>query len=103
MELFGAEAEPHAVNPRLTVNTAEAAIDAAKAGLGIARVLSYQAEASLNDGSLRLILEAYEPEAIPVSLVHREDRLPQAKVQSFIALAVPRLRKQLKGLDRTKD
>ena len=92
-----------AVNPRLTVNTAEAAIDAAKAGLGIARVLSYQAEASLNDGSLRLILEAYEPEAIPVSLVHREDRLPQAKVQSFIALAVPRLRKQLKGLDRTKD
>ena len=71
--------------------------------LGIARVLSYQAEASLNDGSLRLILEAYEPEAIPVSLVHREDRLPQAKVQSFIALAVSRLRKQLKGLDRTKD
>jgi DNA-binding transcriptional LysR family regulator len=92
-----------AVKPRLIVNTAEAAVDAAKAGLGIARVLSYQAEASLNDGSLRLILEAFEPEAIPVSLVHREDRLPQAKVQSFIALAVPRLRKQLKGLDRTKD
>ena len=75
---------------------------AAKAGLGIARVPSYQAEASLNDGSLRLVLDAYEPEAIPVSLVHREDRLPQAKVQSFIALAVPRLRKQLKGLDRTR-
>ena len=91
-----------AVNPRLTVNTAEAAIDAAKAGLGIARVLSYQAEASLNDGSLRLILEAYEPEAIPVSLVHREDRLPQTKVQSFIALAGPRLRKGLKGLERLK-
>jgi DNA-binding transcriptional LysR family regulator len=91
-----------AVNPRLTVNTAEAAIDAAKAGLGITRVLSYQAEASLNDGSLRLILEAFEPEAIPVSLVHREDRLPQAKVQSFIALAGPRLRKQLKGLERLK-
>lgn len=92
-----------AIHARLTVNTAEAAIDAAKAGLGIARVLSYQAEASLNDGSLRLILEAFEPGAMPVSLVHREDRLPQAKVQSFIALAVPRLRKELKGLDRTKD
>jgi hypothetical protein len=49
-----------------------------------------------------MILEAFEPEAIPVSLVHREDRLPQAKVQSFIAFAGPRLRKQLKGLDRLK-
>ena len=35
------------VKPRLTVNTAEAAIDAAKAGLGVARVLSYQAAAAL--------------------------------------------------------
>ncbi|MGD0532038.1 MAG: LysR substrate-binding domain-containing protein [Methyloceanibacter sp.] len=32
-----------------------AAIDAAKAGLGIARVLSYQAEAGFADGSLRLL------------------------------------------------
>ena len=98
----GAKTQPVSVHPRLIVNAAEASIDAAKAGLGITRVLSYQAEASLNDGSLRLILEAFEPDAIPVSLVHREDRLPQAKVQSFIALAVPRLRKQLKGLDRLK-
>lgn len=87
-----------AVAPRLIVNTAEAAIDAAKEGLGVVRVLSYQAEASLRDGSLRLILEGFEPEPIPVHLIHREDRLPQAKVQSFIALAVPRLRKALKGL-----
>ena len=34
------------VQPRLIVNTAEAAIDAAKAGLGIVRVLSYQAQES---------------------------------------------------------
>ena len=80
------------VDPRLIVNTADAAIDAAKAGLGVVRVLSYQADASLKDGSLRLILEDFEPAAIPVSLVHREDRLPQAKVQSFVGFAVPRLR-----------
>lgn len=84
------------ISPRLTVNTAEAAIDAAKAGLGITRVLSYQAAASLADGSLRLILEDYEPDAMPVSLLHREDRLPQAKVQSFVALAAPRLRQALR-------
>jgi DNA-binding transcriptional LysR family regulator len=86
-----------AVMPRLIVNTAEAAIDAAKAGVGIARLLSYQAEKSLKDGTLRLILENFEPEPIPVHLIHREDRLPQAKVQSFKALAVPGLRKALKG------
>jgi hypothetical protein len=48
-------------------------------------------------GSLRLILEAFEPEAVPVSLLHREDRLPQAKVQSFLALAAPRLRQALRA------
>jgi len=82
--------------PRLVVNTAEAAIDAATSGLGVARVLSYQAEASLADGSLRLILKAFEPAPIPVHLIHREDRLPQAKVQSFIDFAVPLLRQALK-------
>ena len=85
------------VHPRLIVNTAEATIDAAEAGLGVVRVLSYQADASLDNGSLRLILKDFEPAAIPVSLVHREDRLPQTKVQSFVGFAVPRLRKRLRG------
>ena len=90
--------KPQRVNlhPRLTVNTAEAAIDAAVAGLGITRVLSYQAARPVADGSLRLILENFEPEEMPVNILNREDRLPQAKVESFIAFAVPRLRKALK-------
>ncbi len=95
---FGGDKERRVtISPRLIVNTAEAAIDAAKQGLGITRVLSYQAEASLADGSLRRILKAFESEPIPVNLIHREDRLPQAKVESFIAFAAPRLRKALKA------
>ncbi len=94
----GPKPERVTVTSRLTVNTADAAIDAAKAGLGITRVLSYQAEAGLADGSLRLILERFEPEANPVHLLHREDRLPQAKVQSFLSFAAPRLRARLKPL-----
>jgi DNA-binding transcriptional LysR family regulator len=86
-----------AVHSRLIVNTADAAIEAARAGLGVTKVLSYQAEASVADGALHLILEDFEPEPTPVSLLHREDRLPQAKVQSFIGFAAPRLRAQLKG------
>ena len=95
---FGGEKERRVtVRPRLIVNAAEAAIDAAKAGLGIARVLSYQATPALVEGSLKLILLDFEPEPIPVNLIHREDRLPQAKVESFIAFAAPRLRQALKG------
>ena len=60
-------------------------------------MLSYQAEASVAEGALRLILEDFEPAALPVSLLHREDRLPQAKVQRFIAFATPRLRAALKA------
>ena len=84
------------MRPRLIVNTAEAGVDAAKAGLGIVRVLSYQAQVGLAESSLRVILEDFEPEPIPVNLIHREDRLPQAKVQSFISFAAPRLRQALK-------
>jgi DNA-binding transcriptional LysR family regulator len=35
------------------------------------------------------------PDALPVHILHREDRLPQAKVQSFIVFAAPRLRAEL--------
>ncbi|MEM8573247.1 MAG: LysR family transcriptional regulator [Pseudomonadota bacterium] len=86
------------VEPRLLVNTAETGIDAAISGLGIVRVLSYQAERALKDGTLRRVLEGFEPAPIPVSLVHREDRLPQVKVQAFSEIAVPLLRKALKAI-----
>jgi DNA-binding transcriptional LysR family regulator len=86
------------VRPRLIVNTAEAAIDAARSGLGVTQVLSYQIAKDLADRSLRLVLEDFEPEQIPVSLLHREDRLPQVKVQSFVAFAAPRLRKALRAI-----
>ena len=89
-------ARPGRGGSQCIVNTADAAIDAARAGLGITKVLSYQAKTSLADGSLRLILENFEPEPIPVSLLHREDRLPQAKVRRFIDFAALRLRAVLK-------
>src|SRR5262245_31771471 len=59
--------------------------------------LSYQAEASVAERALSLILEDFEPEAFPVSPLSREDRLPQAKVQRCSAFAAPRLRAALKA------
>ena len=59
-----------AIRSRLTVNTAEAAIGAAIAGLGVTRVLSYQIADAKKDGKLLSLLESFEPEPSPVSLVY---------------------------------
>ncbi|MGB6438247.1 MAG: LysR family transcriptional regulator [Methyloceanibacter sp.] len=51
--IYAGAARPQrvAVHARLVVNTADAAIDAARAGLGITKVLSYQAQASVAEGA----------------------------------------------------
>jgi DNA-binding transcriptional LysR family regulator len=50
-----------AVNSRLVVNTAEAAIDAATMSLGVTRVLSYQAADAMHAGRLRLCSKSSSP------------------------------------------
>lgn len=83
------------VRSRLQVNTAEAAIDAAIAGLGLAKVLSYQADAAVRGGKLSVVLEAFEPPPWPVSLVHAgQGRLP-VKLRAFLDFAAPRLKERL--------
>ena len=83
------------VRSRLQVNTAEAAIDAAIAGLGLTKVLSYQADAAVRAGALRVVLEPFEPPPWPVSLVHAgQGRLP-VKLRAFLDFAAPRLRERL--------
>ncbi len=87
------------IHSRLTVTTAEAAIDAVGAGLGITRVLSYQVDPLLRDGRLVTVLDAFSPDPLPVSLVHAgQGRLPQ-KLRAFLDFAAPRLRATLQGLD----
>ncbi len=86
------------VRSRLTINTAEAAIDAATAGVGIARVLSYQVADAVRTGALKLILEDFEPEPWPVSLVHAGRGLLPLKLRAFLDFAAPRLKARLAGL-----
>ncbi len=63
-----ADEESVAIVPRLVVTTAEAALDAARAGFGLTRVLSYQAADDIGRGSLRRVLTAYEGDELPVHL-----------------------------------
>jgi DNA-binding transcriptional LysR family regulator len=83
------------VRARLVVNTAEAAIDAAVAGLGITRVLSYQATQAVRAGGLALALAAFEPAPSPVHLVHAGGRLLPLKLRAFLDFAAPRLKARL--------
>ena len=86
------------IRSRLAVTTAEAAIDAAIAGIGITRVLSYQAAAAVKSGKLKLLLRSFELPEVPVSLVHPQARLTPPKVRAFLDFAAPRLRRQLESL-----
>ncbi|QWT21633.1 LysR family transcriptional regulator [Bacillus sp. NP157] len=82
--------------PRLTVTTAEAAIEAATAGMGITRVVAYQIVARMQAGTLVTVLDAYEPAPLPVHLLFPSSgRLP-VKVRTFIDFVMPHLGEALK-------
>lgn len=80
---------------RLSVNTMDAAIDAALAGMGLARVLSYQVVEHVRQGRLAIVLEAFEPPSRPVHLAYNgHPRLP-LKLRAFIDFVSPRLRERI--------
>ncbi|HEY5796058.1 MAG TPA: LysR family transcriptional regulator [Bosea sp. (in: a-proteobacteria)] len=87
--------DPH---PRLAVNTTEAAIQAALAGFGIIRLLSYQVEEELRSGQLQTLLPDFAPEPLPVSFIYPEADLLPLKVRCFLDWTVPRLRDRMAGL-----
>jgi DNA-binding transcriptional LysR family regulator len=80
---------------RLSVNTAEAAIDGAAVGLGVTRVLSYQVAQAVLDGRIQIVLAEYEPAPLPVSLIHAGHELTPLKVRMLLDFATPRLRARL--------
>lgn len=96
---FGTAKKPEAiaVRSRLVVNTAEAAVDAAVAGVGLTRVLSYQAAAAIRAGALVAVLRELEPAPLPVSLAYTGGRFLPLKVRAFIDFIAPRLRTALAG------
>ena len=83
------------VHERLSLTTAEAAVDAAVAGLGVTRVLSYQAAQAVAASTLRIVLADFEPARVPVHLLRAEHGLLPAKTRAFLDFAIPRLKKVL--------
>ena len=82
---------------RLSVNTTDAAVDAAICGMGLARANSYQVVDHVRRGALALTLEAFEPPARPVSLIYNSHARLPLKLRAFIDFVTPRLRARLKA------
>ena len=91
------------IHPRLVVNTAEAAIDAAVAGVGLTRALSYQVESAISAGLLTTVLTKFEPKPVPVNLVYAAQRQLPLKLRAFLDFASPRLRARLENAKRAGD
>jgi len=89
-----------AIKPRLVVTTAEAAVDAARAGFGVTRVLSYQAADDIARGSLLRVLPAYEGEELPIHLLYPGGRHPPPKLRAFLDFTMPRLRRRCEAIKR---
>ncbi len=80
------------IDARILVNTNDGAIEAARNGFGLTRLISYQVANELAAGSLKTVLTNFEDASLPVHVIHREGRHGSAKVRSFVDLAVERLR-----------
>jgi DNA-binding transcriptional LysR family regulator len=77
-----------ACTPRLTTNSADAALDYAEQDGGLTRVMAYQAAAALKRGRLRIVLAKFEAPPLPIHIVYPTSRLLSAKVRSFIDLVL---------------
>lgn len=88
----GTDAKTVAISSRFAANTADAVIEAAIAGVGIARLTSYQAAEAIREGRLVSLLRGHSPEPLPVHLVHTGPPLVPLKMRAFLDFAGPRLK-----------
>lgn len=88
------------VTSRLSVTTVEAAVLAAVRHVGIIRLFYYQVADAVRAGRLKVVLEQFEPEPVPVSLIHAARGQLPLKMRRFLDFAAPRLRAVFPKLKR---
>jgi DNA-binding transcriptional LysR family regulator len=84
------------VHSRLVVSNAEAACEAARAGIGITPAAFHLIEEALEAGTLTTLLDDFEAPALPVSLVYLAGRFLPIKLRAFLDFAAPRLKARLR-------
>ncbi len=88
----GAKPIKISVTPRLLINDTHTTISLVEEGLGLARVLSYQAGAGIANGSLVRVLTPWEPKPVPVHLIYPGGRRTPARTRAFLTHATEALR-----------
>lgn len=87
------------VRPAMRSNAITATLDAAKAGWGVTRAISYQVADALKTGELEEILHEHEDRQLPIHLMHAAGRLTAVKIRTFIDFAALELRKRAAELE----
>jgi DNA-binding transcriptional LysR family regulator len=96
---FGPDGKDHRpITPRITLNSIDAVIAAARDGLGLANVLSYQVKAPLRAGQLVSLLDDHAPPALPISLLFAPNRATLPTARAFIDAM--RDRAQVRSLEK---
>jgi DNA-binding transcriptional LysR family regulator len=90
--VHGKEQTSVRLSPRVLVNTNDGALEAARQGFGLTRLMSYQVAGELAAGTLETLLTEFQEAPLPVHVIHGEGRHGSAKVRSFVDLAVAMLR-----------
>lgn len=92
---FEGKRHPHRPPAQLVVNSTEVALAAALQGRALVRLLSYMAAPHVRTGALELVLEPFEPPALPVHVVLREGRQSAERLRVFVDFLAERLRQVL--------
>lgn len=88
--------------PRLRLDSADAVIEAATRGAGIARVLDYQASEAIERGRLIEILAPFAPSPLPVSLVFDARQRDEVNLRAFVEAARRGIEAQVESSTRTR-
>ena len=86
------------LSPRLEVNDASSAVEAALAGEGITMAMSYLVGDLIRAKRLVPILTDYVPQEVPVHLVFPQSRLIAPKLRAFLDYSAHRLKSELSNL-----
>jgi DNA-binding transcriptional LysR family regulator len=81
------------VHARLVVGSAEAACEAACAGIGIISAFAHHIQIAQKRGALTTLLDEFQPATQPVNLVYTANRFLPIKVRAFLDFAAPRLKR----------
>ena len=86
------------IHPVVSANQIDTELAAARDGLGICRVLGYQAQEDFKRGTLVPVLAEYNAPALPVQFVFPHSRLLSPRVRQFLDAVVGPLQERLSGM-----